>query len=74
VSGARYEIQVEGRLTQSWSGWFEGLEMSYQPGRDGEIDTTVLTVSASDPAHLHGILAQIGAFNLTLIKVQRKDY
>ena len=73
MNGTRYEIKVEGRLTHNWCGWFEGLEMHYEIGGDGKVETTILTVSARDPAYLHGVLAQIGALNLTLVQIKRLD-
>lgn len=62
-----YEIRVAGYLTEFWSDWFEGLQISNQP--DGE---TVLRGKIVDQAALLGLLNKIYALNLTLISVNRK--
>jgi hypothetical protein len=67
----QYEIEIEGRLNQAWTDWFEGCELRYEDGPASEKGRTVLSLSAVDPAHLHGVLAQIGALNLNLVQVRR---
>ena len=62
-----YEIRVAGYLTEFWSDWFEGLQISNQP--DGE---TILRGKIVDQAALLGLLNKIYALNLTLISVNRK--
>ena len=61
-----YAISVEDHLSDSWSDWFEGLEI--QSGSDG---ATTLCGLFSDQAALFGALAKIQALNLTLISVRR---
>lgn len=62
----RYEIRVEGHLTEGWSDWFEGLAICNQP--NGE---TTLTGPLADQAVLLGILNKIQALNLTVVSVSR---
>ena len=62
----RYELRVEGVLDQRWSGWFDGLEVSSQPG-----GVTVLAGPVADQAALHGLLAKVRDLNLPLLSVRR---
>ena len=62
----RYEIRFEGHLSDSWSSWFEGMEI--QPQDDGE---TVLFGPLADEAALHGVLMKIRDLGLPLIEVKR---
>jgi len=59
-----YEIRIQGRLDQDWSGWFNGFSVRQE---DGEI--TVITVRAVDQSALFGILNRIRDLNLTLISI-----
>ena len=49
-----YEIRVKGVLYREWTDWFEGMEVSPQPG--GE---TLLKGRVADQAALHGLLHKI---------------
>ena len=71
MDAAHYEIVVEGHLDDPWAGWFEGIEIHYEAGEEGGLECTVLSLLASDPARLHGVLAQIGNLNLKLVAVRR---
>jgi hypothetical protein len=62
----RYELRVEGVLDQRWSDWFDGLEVSSQPG-----GVTVLAGPVADQAALHGLLAKVRDLNLPLLSVRR---
>jgi len=62
-----YEIQVEGKLSERWKGWFEGLAINPGPGGN-----TVLSGLLVDQAALLGVLNKIHAVNLTLVSVERK--
>jgi hypothetical protein len=62
----RYEIRVEGVLDARWSSWFEGLEITHEPG-----GVTVIAGSVTDQAALHGLLARIRDLGLPLISVHR---
>ena len=61
-----YEIRVQGRLDQRWSGWFDGLTITYE----GE-DVTVLRGPLVDEAALHGILIKVRDLTLPLLAVSR---
>jgi len=60
-----YEICVKGHLSDGWACHFEGLALRRQ--EDGRTTMT----GPLDQAALHGVLAQIGRLNLTLIHVIR---
>jgi hypothetical protein len=66
MDSGRYEIRVEGLLDQRWSGWFDGLQITSQPG-----GVTVIAGPVADQAALHGLLARIRDLNLPLISVRR---
>lgn len=63
-----YEIQVQERLDDHWSTWFDGLTLT--PGED---NTTFLSGPVSDQAALHGLLDKTRDLGLTLISVRRID-
>jgi hypothetical protein len=69
LSGSRqvYQIQLEGVLAETWSAWFEGLDLEHRIDAGG-LHTTVLT-GALDHSALHGILAKIRDLNLKLISI-----
>jgi hypothetical protein len=61
-----YEIRVEGALAESWSDWFEGLDVH------AELDgATTLKGPLTDQAALFGVLTRIHSLNLKLISVSR---
>ena len=61
-----FEIRVEGRLSEHWSDWFEGLTIHNDSS--GE---TVLSGAFVDQASLFGTLTKIHSLNLTLISVNK---
>ena len=63
---AVYEIRVRGHLDQHWSGWFDGLAISY----DSE-ETTLLRGRLPDEVALHGILAKVRDLALPLLSVNQ---
>jgi len=63
-----YEIRVEGVLKESWSDWFEGLEIHAHPD-----DGTTLSGRLIDQAALFSVLTKINNLNLTLISVARSS-
>ncbi len=65
-----YEICVQGCLGEVWTHWFDGVQLAAAPGRPG---VTLLRLPAQDASLLHGVLAQIGSLNLTLISVRLID-
>jgi hypothetical protein len=68
ASGKRvvYEIRVKGVLHGEWRNWFDGMEVSPQPG--GE---TLLTGPIADQAALHGLLLKIRDVGMPLLSVRR---
>ncbi len=58
-----YQIKVQGRLDESWSGWFDRLAITV------EGNTTTLTGAVADQAALRGILSRLWDLNLALISV-----
>lgn len=62
---AVYQIKVQGKLDEKWSGWFNGMTVTY------ECDITTLTGVVVDQAALRGILDKIWDLNLSLISVNR---
>ena len=60
-----YQIKMQGRLDESWSGWFDGMTVT----SDG--DTTTLTGAVADQSALRGILTRLWDLNLALISVHR---
>ena len=59
-----YEIRVRGHLGESWSAWFEEMDIHYE-----EADT-LLRGLLMDQAALHGVLAKIRDLGLTLVEVR----
>ncbi len=66
---ARYQIKIQGRLDESWSDWFDDLEVEITSGENG-ITQTVLTGMVSDQVALHGLLARIRDLGLPLLTVK----
>jgi hypothetical protein len=62
-----YRIEIEGRLDEDWSDWFDGLIISTED-KEG-IPTTTLTGAVVDQAALHGILNRIWNLSLKVISV-----
>jgi hypothetical protein len=65
-----YRIVVEGRLDESWSEWFGGLEISVESSGSAWARTTLHGI-VSDQAGLHGILERIRDLGLPLVSVAR---
>jgi hypothetical protein len=64
----RYEISVKGVLDESWSAWFDGLQIS--SNQHGE---TKIAGPVTDQAALHGLLARVRDLGLELLDVRRTD-
>jgi hypothetical protein len=62
-----YVIEVEGRLGENWTDYFEGLTVTYARG------ITTITGPVKDQAALHGLLNRIRDLNLNLISAHRLD-
>ena len=64
--GCVFEIRVQGRLSERWSEWFEGLEIH------SENDSiTSLRGILPDQSALFGVLNKIHGLNLGLVSVTR---
>jgi len=59
-----YEIRTQGRISDRWSDWFDGMVLVHEV--DG---TTVIHCPALDQAALHGVLAKVRDLGLSLISV-----
>ncbi len=64
----RYKIRVEGVLGERWSCWFDGLQITSEPG-----GTTAIVGPVADQAALHGLLARIRDLGLPLVSLRRLD-
>jgi len=64
-----YQIEVQGRLDETWSTWFDGMAITV--GKSGGHKTvTTLAGPVTDQAALHGILSRIRDLGLSLLSVQ----
>ncbi len=61
-----YEIHIEGNLSNRWSDWFAGLNIT-----QGSNNETILTGELQDQADLYGVLMKIRDLHLVLISVNR---
>ena len=59
-----YEIRTQGRISDRWSDWFEGVVLVQEA--DG---TTLIRCADLDQAALHGLLAKVRDLGLPLISV-----
>ena len=66
---AVYQIQVQGRIKESWSHWFDDMEIAVENDRSGSAITT-LTGEVIDQSALHGTLNRIRDLGIPLISVQ----
>jgi hypothetical protein len=62
-----YEIRLQERLDDHWTGWFDGLKLTADP--QGE---TVLSGPVPDQCALLSVLRKIHDLGLTLISVQKR--
>ncbi len=67
---ASYCIQVQGRLGETWSDWFEGMDIHVEPVEGGTAITT-LSGTIADQAALFGLLSRIRDLGLPLLLVER---
>jgi hypothetical protein len=68
----RYQIRVQGWISERWADWFDGMAMSYERAEDDSPITT-LTGAVVDQAGLRSLLAKIWDLNLTLVSVTRVE-
>ena len=65
-----YQIQIQGKLDESWSDWFRDMTVAFECADDGSPITT-LTGPVADQAALRGILNRIWDLHLTVLSVTR---
>ena len=61
-------IQFKGRINQQWSGWFDGLAISYS-----NRDSTIITGCVADQAALYGIISRLRDLGMQLISVDSEQ-
>ncbi len=62
----RYQIRVQGHLSQQWADWFDGITLENLPNGQA-----LLTGCFPDQPALYGVLARIHSLNLPLLSVSR---
>jgi hypothetical protein len=69
---AIYQINVQGKIDQSWSDRLEGMTISLTTGEAGTMITT-LEGQLSDQAALAGVLKTLYELHLTVFSVKRLE-
>jgi hypothetical protein len=64
-----YQIEVQGRLEERWSSWFDDMAITFKSEPSGPT-VTVLTGEVADQAALHGLLNRIRDLGMPLLSVQ----
>jgi len=64
----KYEIRLEGSLDETWTAWFDGMQIINEDG-----GATVITGVVADQAALHGLLAKVRDLGLPLVSVRHID-
>ena len=62
----KYEIRIEDGLDERWTAWFDGMQITNEPG-----GVTVINGVVADQCALHGLLAKVRDLGLPLLSVQR---
>lgn len=62
----RYEILIDRTLSENWTSWFAGMEITPEPGGG-----TKLVGALADQAALYGVLMKIRDLGLALVSIQR---
>ena len=65
-----YEIEIQGRLEERWSRWFDDMDITFRKRQTGGPTVTILSGMVADQAALHGVLNRIRDLNIPLISVQ----
>ena len=63
-----YRIRIQGHLSQRWTDWFEGLNITLE-----EEGNTLLSGLVVDQSALHGILKKIRNLGMPLLSVNSVD-
>ena len=69
---ATYTIEVQGWLDESWSDWFDDMDVVPETSEDG-IPITRLTGTVVDQAALLGLLRRLHNLHLRLLSVNRVE-
>ncbi len=72
MNHATYQIQVQGRISQRWTHWFDELTITVTD-EEGASATTTLTGPVTDQAALLGLLQTLYTLGLPLLLVRRKE-
>ena len=64
-----YEIEIQGRLEERWSSWFDDMNITVKSQTSGPI-VTILSGLVADQAALHGLLNRIRDLGIPLLSVQ----
>ena len=64
-----YEIEIQGRLEERWSPWFDDMDITVKNQTSGPT-VTILRGMVADQSALHGVLNRIRDLNIPLISVQ----
>jgi hypothetical protein len=62
-----YKIRLSGNLDQKWSGWFNGMTVTYNENSQ----ITTLSGKIPDQAKLRGVLNKLWDLNLEIISLIR---
>ena len=63
---AQYDIRIYGCLDDSWSGWFDDMEIQEEPD-----EVTLLRGEIADQAALYGILTRVRDLGMPLLSIER---
>ena len=69
---ATYQIKVQGRLSEKWSDWFDGMTITVE-NSNASFTVTTLTGTVADQVALYGLLSRIRDLGLPLLLVQYVD-
>lgn len=67
-----YQITVEGKIDEGWTGWFGNLQLSSYQQADG-VQVTTLSGVLRDQAALRGLLNRLWDLNLVVRAVYQVD-
>ncbi len=65
TGGTRYEIRVEGVLSENWASWFGASRIAAEGGE------TIITAAIPDQPALHSLLNRVRDLGLCLVSVHR---
>ena len=67
-----YQIEIQGRLEERWSPWFDDMDITVKSDTSGPTVTTISGMVA-DQSALHGLLNRIRDLGIPLLSVQLMD-